>query len=155
MLNIVVKKHTTSLLEKEFPIYNEEIKLIEDGLLEEKIEPKKERLHKDRKDMLIRFYIEIFELVHRKEELIDIIGDGDEVKEQVNNCLNIDFRRIINRTAEECYIKSEEIKSAVRKGAAPFENAETQGTARKILDDLIKKLEAAREDDNRNSSPHN
>jgi hypothetical protein len=136
MINIIVNKNNTALLEKEFPISNDEIKLVEDKKWLKEAQSKKEQLAKDKKDMLIRFYIEIFELVYQKEELIYIMGDN--FKKQVNSCLNILVQWIIDITAKECKIEYEEIKSTIRKESDPFKNAETRKTAEKTLKDLIK-----------------
>jgi hypothetical protein len=136
MINIIVNKNSTSLLENEFPISNEEIKLVEDKKWTKEAKSKEEQLARDKKGMLIQFYIEIFELVYQKEELIYIMGD--EFTKQVNYCLDVPVRSIIDTTAKECDIKSEEIRSAIRKYAEPFKNAETRKTAEKTLEDLMK-----------------
>jgi hypothetical protein len=145
---MVILQYGKYLLKTEFPVSNKEIELMKKKRPKEKIRSKEKQLARDKKDMLIRLYIELFELVYQKEDLIYIIGY--KFKKQVNHCLDVPVRSIIDMTAEECDIKSGKIRLEIRKNAAPFENAETQGTARKILDDLIKELEAAGENDNRN-----
>ena len=137
MVYIISNKCIVPLLKTEFPISNEEIELMEKkGWSEEDIQSKRDRLASDKKDMLIRFYIEIFELVYRKEELIHIMGD--KFKKQVDHCLDIPVRSIIDMTARECDIKSEEIESEIRKNAVPFKKAKTRGAAEKTLKELIR-----------------
>jgi hypothetical protein len=137
MTNIVVNKYAnSSLLKNEFPISDEEIELMGEKNWSKEIQSKIDRLTFDKKDMLIRFYIEIFMLAYQKEDLIHIIGY--KFKEQINYCLDSYFIKLINDTAKECDIKYEEIKSEIRDNSAPFENAETRGTAEETLKDLIK-----------------
>jgi hypothetical protein len=157
MINIILNKQIKHLLETEFPISNEERELMNNKMEKtdennKEIQSKENQLATDKKDMLIRFYIEIFELAYKKDNLIDIVGVmGDEFKKQVNDCLYIGLRKIINRTAKECKIKSEEIKAEIKKNATPFKKSETQMTAREMLEDLMKNLEAAQNNDNRDS----
>jgi hypothetical protein len=137
MTNIVVNKYTnSSLLKNEFHISNEEIEIMKEKNWSKEIQSKVDQLTLDKKDMLMRFYIEIFMLAYQKEYLIHIIGY--KFKEQINYCLDNYFIKIINDTVKECDIKYEEIKSEIRDNAAPFENSETRGTAEETLKNLIK-----------------
>jgi hypothetical protein len=133
----IIADNNEPLLKKEFPISNKEIKLMEKrDLPEEKIKPKRELLINDKKDMLMRVYIELFELIYRKEDLIHIIGHN--LSKQVNKCLDAPVKKIITVTAEEGKIEPEEIKLEIRENSAPFENVETRKTAEETLKDLIK-----------------
>jgi hypothetical protein len=137
MTNIVVNKYSdSSLLKNEFPISNEEIKLMGKKNWREARQMRIDQLAEDKKYMLIWFYTEIFKLAYQKENLIQIIGY--EYKDQINCCLNNNFIKIINDTANECSIKYEEIESGIRKNAEPFGCSETRRTAEEVLRSLIK-----------------
>jgi hypothetical protein len=137
MINIISSKNNASLLKKEFPMSKKEMKLMKKrGQPKEKIRSKKERLFNDKKDMLTRLYIELFELVYQKEDLIHIIGY--EFEKRVNHCLDTPVRSIIDMTAEECSIKYEEIELGIRENAEPFGCSETRRTAEEVLRSLIK-----------------
>jgi hypothetical protein len=140
MVNIVLKKYP-GLLEDEFPISNDEIKVMkeqpDEDAYTEIIKSRKEQLIADKKKMLMQFYVETFELISKKEDLIYIIGNTDENQKQVQNCLDIKFREIINRTAYECKIEIKAIKSYIQERSCLFENAETRSAAKEILKNFI------------------
>jgi hypothetical protein len=152
MTNIVVNTPITHLLENEFPISNDEIKLMNKEDWPKKIKPtemnrlneikqKEKQLTDDKKDMLIRFYVEIFELTYQREDLIHIIGYKS--KKQIDGCLDKYFIRIINKTVEEFNetaeksIEYEKIGLKIRKNSELFESAETRKSAEKTLKDFI------------------
>jgi hypothetical protein len=142
MVNIILNKHS-GLLEDEFPISNKEIKFMEKQADKDKdaytkiIKSKQKQLAKDKKKMLMRFYVEIFELMFQKEGLIYILGNAGGDQKQVQNCLNIKFREIIIITADKCNIELETIRSEIEKSSYRFENAETRSAAKEILKNFI------------------
>jgi hypothetical protein len=150
MVNTILNKYS-ALLENEFPISRDEIKFMEEQSDEdacaEIMKSRKKQLIEDKKKMLMQFYIETFELIFKKEDLIYIIGNTDGDQKQTQDCLNIDFRKIINRTANECDIKLEAIKSHIKERSYLFENTETRSTAKETLEDFIEKLKDAKEHD--------
>jgi hypothetical protein len=135
MINIIASENDDHLLESEFPVSNKEIELMKNNP-EKRIRSKEEQLKRDKEDMLIRLYIELFNLIYQKEDLIHIIGC--KFKKQVNHCLDVPVRRIIDMTAEVCDIKSGKIRSEIRKYSEWFENVKTRKTAEKTLKKLIK-----------------
>jgi hypothetical protein len=154
MMDIVVNTPINPLLKNEFPISNAEIKLMNKKDWPKKIKltneinrskeikQKDKQLTEDIKDMLIWFYVEIFELTCQRENLISVIGY--KFKERIDGCLDKYFIKIINETVEESVIKYEKIGLKIREYSELFEKAETQKSAEKTLKDFIGKIRSGK-----------